>query len=218
MTSAKSKEARTGRERLLSAALRLSIRTRSVASLGLRELAREAGLHHTAFYRHFSSMDEVAVALVDPLTRSLRAELRAIRRGTAGDASKVIKASTERYFEYVRSHQDGFIFCVREIHGGVPALRKALHEMLESFGRDMEQDLRAIKMLPDLEDSSDNELTEITRLIAHHTFYAALDFLEAPPPQRKMIVARAITFIEWLIEGALSKRRARLLAQQKAHE
>jgi AcrR family transcriptional regulator len=53
------------REDLLAAALKLIGPHRSVSSLSLREVAREAGIAPNSFYRQFRDMDELAVALID---------------------------------------------------------------------------------------------------------------------------------------------------------
>ena len=47
-----------GKLKLVQAALRLITQSRSLTSLGLRELAREAGLNPNTFYRHFRNLDE----------------------------------------------------------------------------------------------------------------------------------------------------------------
>ena len=54
----------TTRQRLLDVTLEL-IADRSLASISLREVAREAGIVPTAFYRHYESMDALGVELVD---------------------------------------------------------------------------------------------------------------------------------------------------------
>jgi len=46
-----------GKRLLMEAALRLTSTSRSLSSLGLRELAREAGLNPNTFYRHFRDVD-----------------------------------------------------------------------------------------------------------------------------------------------------------------
>ena len=46
-----------GKLKLIQAALRLITQSRSLTSLGLRELAREAGLNPNTFYRHFKNPD-----------------------------------------------------------------------------------------------------------------------------------------------------------------
>ena len=38
---------------------------RSFASLSLREVAREAGIAPTSFYRHFRDVDELGLTMVD---------------------------------------------------------------------------------------------------------------------------------------------------------
>tara|TARA_R110001583_G_scaffold70549_2_gene199581 strand:- start:439 stop:1110 length:672 start_codon:yes stop_codon:yes gene_type:complete len=194
-----------GRDRLLKAALRLGARQRSIANLGLRELAREAGMHHTAIYRHFKSIDEVAVALVEPLSAQLRVDLRFARRSANRDAKDMIRASTLRYFGYVREHPLGVIFCAREIHGGLPCLREALQKMLDEFAADSAEDLCLLgldKLLPDYE-----MLLTLTRLIAQHTLFAALDYLEQKE-NSDVIVERTVIFVECLIAGAIARNRS----------
>ena len=53
------------RSSLLQAALSLMGEGRSFTSLGIREIAREAGMVPNAFYRHFRNTDELGLALVE---------------------------------------------------------------------------------------------------------------------------------------------------------
>ena len=39
--------------------------TKSISSLSLREVAREAGIAPNSFYRHFKDIDELAIALIE---------------------------------------------------------------------------------------------------------------------------------------------------------
>src|SRR5438309_5861555 len=68
------------RQKLLDVTLRL-IAERSLASISLREVARDAGIVPTAFYRHYASMDALGVDLVDECMRPLRQMMREARRG-----------------------------------------------------------------------------------------------------------------------------------------
>ena len=198
-TSTSCTAAPSGRERLLRAALKLSAQRRSIANIGLRELAREAGLHHTAIYRHFKSVDDVATTLVHTLSSQLRADLRRTRRAAVEDGQDMIRASTQRYFDYVLQHPQGVIFCAREVHGALPTLRQALQAMLDDFAMDSADDLA--ELTPELELPDRETVLVLTRLIAEHTLYAAMDYLEHPG-QRAQIVNRATLFSEWLIAGA----------------
>ena len=73
------------RDDIIEAALKLAGPNRSVSSLSLREVAREAGIAPNSFYRQFRDMDELAVALrdifADPGPRLL--EVPIDRAGTA---------------------------------------------------------------------------------------------------------------------------------------
>lgn len=68
-------KART-RGQLLEATLELAAQ-HGFASLGLREVAREAGIAPTSFYRHFADMREVGLSLIDERVRPVLARLSA---------------------------------------------------------------------------------------------------------------------------------------------
>ena len=69
-------------------------RSKSFDSLSLREVAREAGVVPTAFYRHFASMEELGLALVEESFRTLRAMIRAARADPR-TSEHVIRSSVE---------------------------------------------------------------------------------------------------------------------------
>lgn len=202
-----------GRDRLLKAALRLGEKHRSISNVGLRELAREAGMHHTAIYRHFQSIEEIALALVELLASELRAELQSAAKAFRGSTQDMIRASAQHYFNYVSEHPLGVIFCAREIHGSLPSLRRALQSMLDDFALDRAEDLSKLdtkNSLPNFE-----TLLMLTRLIAQHTLFAALDYLEEPK-DRERIVEQTIIFVGWLIEGANSYSNPKITQTPKA--
>lgn len=65
-TLEKKEEKERVRAALLRAALRLAA-AHGFASLGLREVSREAGIAPTSFYRHFADMEELGMALIREL-------------------------------------------------------------------------------------------------------------------------------------------------------
>src|SRR6059058_1698125 len=69
------------RRALMEAALLQIESGESFDALSLRSVAKAAGIVPTAFYRHFASMDELGLALVDESFRTLRAMLRDAREG-----------------------------------------------------------------------------------------------------------------------------------------
>jgi TetR/AcrR family transcriptional regulator, fatty acid biosynthesis regulator len=127
------------RQRLLDVTLRL-IGDRSLASLSLREVAREAGIVPTAFYRHYASMDALGVDLVDDAMRPLRELIRDARRGRAAHGD-IIKDTVAVLAKQVREHPDQFRFLTRERYGGVATVRRAIATELRLFTSELTVDL-----------------------------------------------------------------------------
>jgi AcrR family transcriptional regulator len=127
------------RQRLLDVTLRL-IEERSLASLSLREVARDAGIVPTAFYRHYASMDALGVDLVDDAMRPLRQMIRDVRRGRAAHGD-VIVDTVAVLAKQVRDHPDQFRFITRERYGGVAAVRRAIATELRLFTSELTVDL-----------------------------------------------------------------------------
>ena len=119
------------RQRLLDVTLKM-ITNRSLASISLREVARAAGIVPTAFYRHFDSIDELGVELVDECMRPLRQMVRDARRGVAAHGD-IIRGTVDTLGEQVRAHPDQFRFLVRERYGGVGGVRRANDTELRLF-------------------------------------------------------------------------------------
>ena len=53
------------RSNILAAALKKMNEDKGFSSLGLREVAKEAGIAPASFYRHFKNMEELGMALVE---------------------------------------------------------------------------------------------------------------------------------------------------------
>ena len=127
------------RQRLLDVTIRL-IADRSLASISLREVAREAGIVPTAFYRHYASMDALGIDLVDESMRPLRQMLRDARKGRVAHGD-IIADTVAVLARQVRGHPDQFRFLTRERYGGVAAVRRAIATELRLFTSDLTVDL-----------------------------------------------------------------------------
>ena len=127
------------RQNLLDVTLKL-IGDRSLASISLREVARDAGIVPTAFYRHFDSMDALGVELVDESMGPLRQLIRDARKGR--DASgDIIQDTVAILGQQVRAHPAQFQFLTRERYGGVAAVRRAIDTELRLFTSELTIDL-----------------------------------------------------------------------------
>lgn len=127
------------RRKLLDVTLRL-VTERSLASISLREVAREAGIVPTAFYRHYASVDELGVELVDESMRPLRQMIRDARKGRVAHGD-IIADTVEILAKQVRGHPEQFQFLTRERYGGVASVRRAIATELRLFTSDLTIDL-----------------------------------------------------------------------------
>jgi AcrR family transcriptional regulator len=127
------------RQKLLDVTFKL-IADRSLAGISLREVAREAGIVPTAFYRHYPSMDALGVDLVDESMRPLRQMIREARRGRVAH-SDIIAGTVAVLDRQVREHPAQFRFLTRERYGGIAAVRRAIATELRLFTSDLTIDL-----------------------------------------------------------------------------
>jgi len=174
---------------LLDAALRL-LERKSFGSLGLREVAREAGVVPTAFYRHFDTMDELGLALIDDSFRTLRRMIREARsQGLAFD--HVIRDSVEILVRHVHAHRLHFRFVARERSSGVPVLRQAIRAEIRLFSSELATDLARF---PFLDRWSTEDLGMFATLIVNTMVSTAEEIVDAPsgrPEVEREIVRRA---------------------------
>ena len=64
------------RRALIDAAFNQLSAEKSFSNLSLREVAREAGIAPTSFYRHFNDMDELGLEMVDEVSSSQTQSLK----------------------------------------------------------------------------------------------------------------------------------------------
>lgn len=164
---------------------------RSFGSISLREVARGAGIVPTAFYRHFASMEDLGVTLVEDSMRVLRRTLREGRRDLAArHAVPTAKNSLAILLQHVHSNEAQYRFLIREQHGGVAEIRRAIDTELRLFSRELAIDL---SRLPDLAQWSSEDLELAAELIVTIMLTAVADLLDGEHRARdaeREIVAR----------------------------
>jgi len=128
------------REDIIVAALRLVGPHRSVSSLSLREVAREAGIAPNSFYRQFRDMDELAVALIDLAGQSLRQSIGEARQRARQDGS-VVRGSVEAFMEQLRADDRLLHILLREGTVGSDAFKQAVDRQLNFFEEELRLDL-----------------------------------------------------------------------------
>jgi AcrR family transcriptional regulator len=170
------------RAALLQAALQLMGEGRSFTSLGIREIAREAGIVPNAFYRHFRNTDELGLALVEEVGVTLRRLLREARQtGPArpGD-SDMVRRSVQVYHQYVKDNRLLFLFISSERSGGSRILRLAIRNDVSHFTNEMAQDFRQLGVYRTLATAT---LRMVCGLIVNTMLAVAPEILDLPPDQ-----------------------------------
>ena len=133
------------RRRLIDVALSLSAE-KSFSALSLREVAAGAGITAAGFYRHFKSMDELGLALMDEVGLSLRKLMRETRQQRPRmSQSDAIALSVKTYLGYIQSNKNLFRLLVGERMGASPSFRKALRAELDLFINELADDLTRIQ-------------------------------------------------------------------------
>lgn len=217
----------SGRRKLMEAALELAATTRSLANLGLREVARHAGLNPNTFYRHFKDFDDLGVAMLDELGTELRAGLRERRMRPAQkgfrlsnlddpaeglqEAQALARESVGLVLDFVMDHREAYTVGIRELFGTSPVMRRAMESLLEGIAIDMTEDLLGVLMLPAI---SHEELLDIARVIVRQMVFFSMDYLEHPEAHAA-IKRDAERFILLLFWGAIAARAPELLAEAR---
>ena len=164
------------RQALLDAALEL-LADRGFASLSLREVTKQAGIVPTAFYRHFASMEELGVALVEESMRTLRRMIRAARSDPKR-YTHIIRASVRTLHVHVRAHENHFRFLTRERYGGSGSVQRAIGIELKLFSSDLAVDLARFE---NLRDWTTDDLHMMADLIVTAMFSTVMELVEARP-------------------------------------
>jgi AcrR family transcriptional regulator len=194
------------RHAVIDAALKLSA-ARGFSSLSLRGVAKEAGIAPTSFYRHFATMDELGLALVDEVGMSLRQLVREARRRVDDGANgNVIRASIQTFMSYVEKNENLFRLLLGEGSGSPAHFRQAISKEIQRFTDDLAEDLI-------------REAEVIGRPIAHvhHaaeamvtvTFNLGASSIDFPREERLAVIERIIVEVRMIMRGAQAEAALR---------
>lgn len=136
MTGIRAQQKEKTRRSLIDAAFRLVTAESSYSNLSLREVAREAGIAPTSFYRHFNDMEELGLTMVDEGGLTLRQLMRQARQRIETGGS-VMQTSVETFMEFVEQNPNIFRVLLRERSGTSAAFRSAVSRELRHFSAEL---------------------------------------------------------------------------------
>jgi len=185
-------------QELMDAAVRLVDAKRSVSSLSLREIAREAGIAPNSFYRHFRDVDELAVAIIDRAGRGLRGTIREARKRLENDRGGV-RSSVEVFMEALDDEQKYLKILLREISIGSDAFRNAVDRELNYFEEELNDELLRIAK------ASGKEINEprlVAKAITRLVFTLGASAANMNIEQRNDLTQETVTMVRMIIIGA----------------
>jgi AcrR family transcriptional regulator len=151
---------------------------RGFGSLSLREVARNAGIVPTGFYRHFQDMDQLGLALVEEVGDTFRATIGMVRRNEL-ELGGIIDASVRIFLDAVAANRGQFLFLAREQYGGSQPVRQAIGALRLRITADLAADLRLVQRMRQL----DGDGLDLVADLVVKTVFATLPELIDPPAE-----------------------------------
>lgn len=133
---------RQTRQAFFNAVLDLCMTGQGFGSISLRQVTREVGVVPTAFYRHFSDMEELGRSLVeDELGHAMAALRDHMQLGQKRSFDHQIAKSVQLFFAAVDAQPRYWQFIASERFGGSEAVRRAIATQINTFAKVMSEDL-----------------------------------------------------------------------------
>lgn len=186
------------KEELFQAALNLIGPQKSISSLSLREVAREAGIAPNSFYRHFKDIDELAIELIDRAGIVLRQILNESRL-KASKQNSIIRSSVEVFIAQLDADEGNLSLLLREGYTGSKSYKQAVERQLNYFQQELQEDLIRLERL------NNKKLfhPEIAaRAITQLVFNMGANVIDMAPEDRKEIAEQTMIMIRMILEGA----------------
>jgi len=163
------------RQAILAAALELS-QTQGFSQISLRQVSRHAGIVPTAFYRHFESMDQLGLALVEQSFSTLRRMIRDAQRDPEV-FDNIIDAAADVLVDAVKVSKAHFGFVARERVGGPDVVRTAIRHELDLFVSELAV---VLARLPNIENWATEDVQMVSRLFVRNMVSNAEEVVEMP--------------------------------------
>ncbi len=191
------RKAHISREDIIRAALTLLGPHRSVSSLSLREIAREAGIAPNSFYRQFRDVDELAVALIELAGESLRriigqARLRAV------SGRSVVRGSVEAFMDQLQSDDKFLHILLREGSVGSDAFKQAVDRQLNFFEEELQGDLIRVAQM---RGTGLHEPALTAKAITRLVFAMGTSAMDMPRDQLPALTEQLVIMVRMIMTG-----------------
>lgn len=196
--TAQGRRASISREELIDAALNLVGPHRSISTIGLREIAREAAIAPNSFYRHFRDVDELAIALIERAGTELRSIIGEARQRVSAQRS-VAQSSMEVFMEQLRAEQGYLQLLLREGKVGSVAFKHAVDQQLCFFEQELQADLVQLELARGYQLHAPELVAKaITRLV----FAMGATAVEQDEAGQAQVLSQTVEILHMIIIGA----------------
>ncbi|WP_407647854.1 HTH-type transcriptional repressor FabR [Acinetobacter rathckeae] len=186
------------KEELFQATLNLIGPQKSIASLSLREIAREAGIAPNSFYRHFKDIDELAIELINRAGLVLRQIIREARL-QAIKQDGIIRTSVEIFLQQLDTDEGYLSLLLREGYTGSVSYKQAVEQQLNFFQQELQEDLVRLEAL----NKSKMAHPEIVAIgITQLVFNMGAKVIDLDAKQRRHTAEQTMLMIRMILEGA----------------
>ena len=161
-------------------------------------MAREAGIAPTSFYRHFTELDELGLALVDEAGVALRQLMRQARKRIEREGG-AINTSVETFMEYLTDNANLFRLLLRERTGVSKIFRTAVQAEIDHFVTELTEDLEKMA------EYRQRPLTDshlVAESMVQLVFNLGAEALDAPPRQKARLKEKLKTQLRMVLVGA----------------
>ncbi len=196
--SVRAEQKQKTRRALMDAALNQLSEDKGFASLSLREVAREAGIAPTSFYRHFHELDELGLALVDEAGVALRQLMRQARKRIEKNGSAV-NTSIDTFMEYLASNTNHFRLLLRERTGLSKPFRTAIKAEINHFVTELAEDL---KRFGDLKNRPVDDPQLVAEAMVTIVFNQGAEALDCSPKEKAELKERLKKELRIVLRGA----------------
>jgi AcrR family transcriptional regulator len=184
------------RQKIVDAAFTLLDENKSLTAISLREVAREAGIAPTSFYRHFTDINELGLTLVDESGLALRQLMRKARQRIKKGGS-VIDISVHTFMEFITQNRNVFRLLLREHTGTSADFRAAVMREIQYFTEELSDYI--VSHMPLTQKVAHLQAEAMVRLV----FSAGAEAVDADPLEVSNIAQRVITQLRFLQLGAI---------------
>ena len=193
------------RHRILMAALSLVEGGRPPTDLGLREVARQAGIAAPSIYNHFKNMDELGLALLDDRLARIRSLARQARQKMAGESVEVVvNVLMQQFYLYMQKYEATLRLIIQQWFNPNPEYRNTIRRELAAIRGDLANNISQqenCQANPSPERNKENIAIESEAILSLLIIYL-IDAMDLNEDKREQRLARLEKQLLMLVRGS----------------